>query len=120
MTNEQYELLAEQFYKDTGVMAPGKDQPPELYTVDYSERSTRWIKWLADLSESQKMRMMYALEIAGDDLAVCGVNREAAKKELVAITLELLVEMKVNKQQTPNSQTELVWRKRAQNSWRMA
>ena len=44
---ERYEALAERFYKDTGIMAPGKDSPPGFSTATYEERIEAWEKWLA-------------------------------------------------------------------------
>ena len=45
---ERYERLAEEFRRDTGMMAPGKDAPPGLYTEEQdAERLARWSVWLA-------------------------------------------------------------------------
>ena len=42
-----FELMAEQFYRDTGYIAPGKSLPPEMSTVDYDqERHERYKEWL--------------------------------------------------------------------------
>lgn len=48
-TNDAYEELAEEFYKETGVMAPGKDMPAEMGNhYPYEERLERWCAWIAD------------------------------------------------------------------------
>lgn len=39
-----YEKLAEEFYNETGIMAPGKDDVTQ--TIDYSLRSARFEEWL--------------------------------------------------------------------------
>lgn len=36
--NERYEYMAEQFYKETGVIAPGKDAPAGFSSKTYKER----------------------------------------------------------------------------------
>ena len=41
LKNEQYEELAERFYKETGLLAPGKSVPPEIATQDYCDRRDR-------------------------------------------------------------------------------
>lgn len=38
MNNEQYEEMASRFYKETGMLAPGKSLPPELATQEYNDR----------------------------------------------------------------------------------
>lgn len=47
---EEYERLASEFYRDTGLMAPGKDDP--MPTVSIEERRERWREWLAARSEA--------------------------------------------------------------------
>lgn len=42
----QYERLAEQFFKETGIMAPGKDVSPALGQSDDRERFEAWSTWL--------------------------------------------------------------------------
>jgi hypothetical protein len=45
---DEYERLAEEFYRATGMMAPGKDAPPMLYTeAQDATREVCWQKWLA-------------------------------------------------------------------------
>lgn len=45
--DERFELLAEEFRKDTGMLAPGKDQPAACGgTPTHEERRAAWRKWL--------------------------------------------------------------------------
>lgn len=48
--NEMFEELAEQFYKDTGFMAPGKD---DVSGVSYEKRTEAWYKWLSSRKHKQ-------------------------------------------------------------------
>ena len=41
---ERYEALAAEFYDETGMMAPGKDDP--LGTHEYETRVAAWRKWV--------------------------------------------------------------------------
>lgn len=43
---ELSDTLAERFYRETGMMAPGKDQPPGL-AHSYEERRAAWEDWLS-------------------------------------------------------------------------
>lgn len=43
-TNERFEYMAAKFYKETGIMAPGKDDC--LMSHDYDERIKKWSDWL--------------------------------------------------------------------------
>lgn len=40
-----YEDEAERFYRDTGMMAPGKSEPPDFSTHTMEERYTAWRAW---------------------------------------------------------------------------
>jgi len=45
--NEQYEQLAAEFYRDTGMMAPGKDVPAAMGCIwSPRERFEKWNEWL--------------------------------------------------------------------------
>ena len=44
--NEQFEYMAELFYKKTGLMAPGKDSPAALGVTDREERQDAWKVWV--------------------------------------------------------------------------
>jgi hypothetical protein len=46
MTNDEYEKLADQFYRETGMMAPGKDQPAAMGGPDYEKRWNAWKNWI--------------------------------------------------------------------------
>ena len=53
-SNERYEYMAELFYKETGMMAPGKDNPAAFGGADeLSEREIfeAWDKWTAEFYE---------------------------------------------------------------------
>ncbi len=43
--NELFEERAERFYRETGMLAPGKDSRSGAYT--YEERERKWIEWSA-------------------------------------------------------------------------
>ena len=48
MTNDEFEALAEQFYNETGYLAPGKDWPAMLGgdpRGDYDVRLAKWTEW---------------------------------------------------------------------------
>ncbi len=44
--NEQFEYMAELFYKKTGLMAPGKDSPAAFGVTDREERQEAWKVWV--------------------------------------------------------------------------
>lgn len=43
-SNERFEYMAAKFYKETGMMSPGKDDC--LMSHDYDERIKKWSEWL--------------------------------------------------------------------------
>lgn len=43
--NERFEYMADKFYKDTGMMAPGKDSPAAFGVTDRKERMAAWSEW---------------------------------------------------------------------------
>ena len=48
MTNDEFEDLAEQFYRETGYLAPGKDWPAMRGgdpRGDYDTRLAKWTQW---------------------------------------------------------------------------
>jgi hypothetical protein len=50
MTNDEFEDLAEQFYNETGYLAPGKDWPAMRGgdpRGDYDTRLEKWTEWKA-------------------------------------------------------------------------
>lgn len=119
MTNELYEKLAEQFYKETGMLAPGKDVPPELGndSKPYGVRRAEWERWRSDLSEGQRKRMEYAVLITTESMFLCGVPRDVQARELEKLAIELLVRMKVDKEEYPTASIEEKWRRRELNYW---
>ena len=46
--NASFEWLADQFYGETGLMAPGKDDP---MCSDMEERRSAWCEWMKPRSE---------------------------------------------------------------------
>jgi hypothetical protein len=44
--NERYERLAAEFYRETGIMAPGKDSPAATGPFDEKARWAAWANWL--------------------------------------------------------------------------
>lgn len=46
--NERFEYMAELFYKQTGVMAPGKDSPAGFSVDSYENRQKVWAEWVED------------------------------------------------------------------------
>ncbi len=48
--NDRYEDLAEKFYKKTGMLAPGKDDAPEMHGQNtIEERIKAWDKFIKEL-----------------------------------------------------------------------
>lgn len=48
MTIDEFEQLAERFYRETGYLAPGKDYPAMLAgdpRANYDVRLAKWIEW---------------------------------------------------------------------------
>jgi len=51
--NEQFEYMAELFFKETLFMAPGKSCPPGMYTEDEQEEAQElWKKWVEEFYNS--------------------------------------------------------------------
>jgi len=46
--NERFEYMAELFYKDTGIMAPGKDSPAAFGVTEAKERDAKWHEWVEE------------------------------------------------------------------------
>lgn len=44
----RYERLAEEFYRDTGMMAPGKDAPAAMGQPDHGVRRAAFMNWQQD------------------------------------------------------------------------
>tara|TARA_R110002020_G_scaffold150741_1_gene327552 strand:- start:195 stop:401 length:207 start_codon:yes stop_codon:yes gene_type:complete len=45
-SNERFEYMAELFYKDTGLMAPGKDSPVACGITNREQRDEAWNEWI--------------------------------------------------------------------------
>ncbi len=52
--NNHYERVATEFLKDTGVLAPGKDEPAAAYPDVDEDRVLRFTQWEADIRENAK------------------------------------------------------------------
>lgn len=52
--DEEYEIMAAKFYKETGIMAPGKDCAPGSGQMDFEQRADAWDDWL--MRKLQKAR----------------------------------------------------------------
>jgi hypothetical protein len=46
--NDRFEYMAELFYKETGMMAPGKDSCADFGVVEHDKRYAEWKKWVED------------------------------------------------------------------------
>jgi len=46
--NERFEYMAELFYKDTGMMAPGKDSSAAFGVTDGAKRNNKWKEWVEE------------------------------------------------------------------------
>ena len=46
VTLDEYEEMAAEFYCDTGLVAPGKDQAAAGQRESYETRSEAWAEWL--------------------------------------------------------------------------
>ena len=57
--SERYEKLASEFYRDTGLIAPGKDVPASVAAdpnYKYEYRWQEWVKWLRERIGSPEER----------------------------------------------------------------
>lgn len=43
---DRYERLAEEFWRDTHMMAPGKDVSPQMGGPSFEERAAAWREWI--------------------------------------------------------------------------
>lgn len=50
--NERFEYMAKLFYKETGLMAPGKDSPAAFGVTDREERQIAWKEWVEKFYDS--------------------------------------------------------------------
>lgn len=58
-----YEQLAERFYRETGLMAPGKSQPREMYSAEQDARRTqRYHEWTQARKEQRRAMMRRVLD----------------------------------------------------------
>lgn len=63
-TSAEFDKLAEQFYQETKVMAPGKDWPAEAGSPpwSYEERVERWIAWLNGRTAGENFGLRQGLD----------------------------------------------------------
>lgn len=67
---EQWEAMAEWFYRETGVLRPGKDQPASGNGHSDAERELAWSVWCGET----KVRIWKELDAALSRLAEAGVR----------------------------------------------
>lgn len=86
MTTALYDALAAAFYRQTGVMAPGKDLPAALADTEVGDdvyRARRWRVWLAS-PQAQSARERFEDDLR-DEHAEClneasGVSDDEARE----------------------------------------
>lgn len=59
-----YDEVAESFYRATGIMAPGKDEPIGFCGRPIEERREAWSKWIREWCAARDERARTALERA--------------------------------------------------------
>lgn len=70
--NERFELMAEDFYNKTGMLAPGKDSPAGFY-VDSEKLAAEWFKFCSEYNDrvfSVHYEMREMLESVSGELAM--------------------------------------------------
>lgn len=71
--NVRFEYMAARFYKETGTMAPGKDDCLMSHTDE--ERSTKWREWIelfySELFDRDSKNQWLSID---DDMPACGEN----------------------------------------------
>jgi hypothetical protein len=71
-SNEEYEQLAEEFYRKTGLMAPGKDVPAAMGLQDKAETWQKWNLFLKDKTiaglKASNARLIKAIEPLMDEI----------------------------------------------------
>ena len=88
--NASFEWLAEQFYRETGLMAPGKDDP---FNGDNEVRKKAWNEWFTVRSEQawrewhEKHGMLRAATDSYDRNAVIEAARVVVREELDAVSV---------------------------------
>lgn len=60
--NQRFEKLAADFRRDTGMMAPGKDQPAAMGGPSIEEREAAWRAWLDSRPTGMVIDLMMALK----------------------------------------------------------
>ena len=58
-----FERIAEQFYAETGLLAPGKSVPPAMGGYDEAERQQRWDEFTARLSAERDATILEAADV---------------------------------------------------------
>ena len=65
---ERFERLAAEFYRDTGIMAPGKDQPAGMGgSPSLEERCAAWDKWHEERQEKRVKPAQNVCETCGGE-----------------------------------------------------
>lgn len=68
--NEEFERIGEEFYRDTGMLRPGKSVPLEMGGPSEQERSNRFAEWC--MERSRKVREALAAFVAKAEGRLCG------------------------------------------------
>lgn len=98
----QFEKLAEQFYRETGLLAPGKSVPVEMYQ-DEAERRQRWDEFTARLSAERDETIREAAAALpapqGEEAAICellqAVSARTSERDQARAAIEMLEQAQV-------------------------
>ena len=106
------------FFKETGMMAPGKDQPAEMISPpDVDQRAQRFAEWLqADgYKRAKEMRLAYAIDLTREAMAMCDVPFHIRDQEIELLKKQM--ERLQKNEPYPESLVERYWREREQNDF---
>jgi hypothetical protein len=112
-TNDVFEEIAQAFLEETGMLAPGKDQPAAMGgSPTLEERGKAYSAWLAKDNHKwgKKLRLGYAIDLTLENMAMLGVPFAVRDSQI-----ELLKKQMAEAQECepyPNSQVELYWSER--------
>lgn len=55
--NDRFEAIAAEFYRDTGLLAPGKDEPTAIWSAEgEKKRQCMWLRWTGYYAERRDRR----------------------------------------------------------------
>ena len=84
--NERFEKLADEFYNETGYMAPGKDVPANDWQVDPSESQAVWNVWTKQHAEITRLQKL--LGEAADDLERWGYEGTECNEDVLQLDIK--------------------------------